>query len=339
MSKQLQIVHEGYEYNKDIIAMTIPLFVMAFFFYGPRVIVLALVGILTARIADRLAGALRARKQDKTDISSVTISLLIVLMMPATVPIKIVVAAVLVGVLIAKEAFGGYQSYPFNPAAVGFCVAAVSWPDQMLRYPMPVNWVFNMPQNWQQIWDMWSFKDVILMEGPSYVLKNGGLPNIDLWNLLLGNHPGLLGITPSLVLIACGIYLYVRKRLPLAAPLSFLGIIAVISFVFPRYSEISFLTWPGDWLVRLQVVKFELLSGLQFFAAVFLVNEPGTLPKNTVSRIVYGLILGFTATMFRYFGTYELGTCFAIILVNSISGFFDRAIANVTSGKKGVAAQ
>ncbi|MFR9067291.1 MAG: RnfABCDGE type electron transport complex subunit D [Faecalibacterium prausnitzii] len=43
----------------------------------------------------------------------------------------------LAGVLIGKEVFGGYGSYPFHPAAVGYAVAAVSWPEQVFRYPQP----------------------------------------------------------------------------------------------------------------------------------------------------------------------------------------------------------
>ena len=36
-----------------------------------------------------------------------------------------------------KEAFGGYGSYPFHPAAVGYVVAAVLASDQVCRYPQP----------------------------------------------------------------------------------------------------------------------------------------------------------------------------------------------------------
>lgn len=65
--------------------------------------------------------------------------------MPVTVDIYVLIAAVIAGVLIGKEIFGGYGSYPFNPAAVGYVVAAVSWPEQVFRYPQPYT---NIP-----LWD------------------------------------------------------------------------------------------------------------------------------------------------------------------------------------------
>lgn len=320
-------VHEGNALNKDFIRMTIPLFMMAFFFYGPRVLLLALLGVLTARLTDRLASLLRARRYDRTENSSVTMALIIVLMTPVTVEWHVVVAAVLVAVLVAKEAFGGYMSYPFNPAAVGVCVAVVSWPEQMLRYPAPTGWLLQKGLTFQQMWALWFFKDAPLVEGPSTTLRAGALPKIEFWNLLLGNYAAPLGVACTVVIAACAVYLVIKKRIPVLAPLCFLAMVAAIAFVFPRYTEISFQTWPQDIMQRLQVVKFEGLSGSIVFSAVFMVGEPGTLPKNRVSQVIYGTLLGVACMMFRYFGTYELSVCFAFLLVNAVSGYFDRAIA------------
>lgn len=326
MSKELP-VHEGNPLNRDFIAMTIPLLVMAVYFYGPRVLLLAAVALLTAKICDRLAALLRNRPYDKTENSSVTVALLLVLMMPASVRIRVVVAAVLVAVLVGKEAFGGYNSYPFNPAAVGFCVVTASWPEELLSYPRPQAWAQQLGQlPFAQQWARLNYTDATLVQGPSFTLRAGGLPNIDTGSLLFGNYAGPMGVTAALVIVACAVFLLLRKRISPAATLSFLGVVAVITFLFPRYSAISWQTWPGDILTRLAALKYELLSGALVFAAVFLVNEPGTLPKNTASRVIYGTLLGFATVMFRYFGTFELGVCFAFLLVNAVSGYFDRAL-------------
>lgn len=331
MTKPAKIIHEGNALNRDYIGMTVPLYLMAFFYYGPKVLVLALLGVITATLTDRLAARLRSRKFDASENSSIAIALIIVLMMPATVRLRVVVAAVLVAILVGKEAFGGYGSYPFNPAAVGFCVAAVSWPEQMLRYPAPLNWLLQKEWNWPQLWQSWSFEGVSLVEGPSMTLRNGGLPKIDFWNLLLGNYAAPLGASCTLVILACAVYLLVRRRISLVAPLAFMAVIALIAFFFPRYTEISWAEFPFDFWKRMQVVKFETLSGALVFAGVFLISEPGTLPKNKYSRLIYGVLMGVATMMFRYFGTYELGTCFSILLVNAISGYFDRAISSAVA--------
>ncbi len=315
-------------FNRDIIAMTIPLFLMAFFFYGPRVFLIQLVAWFTARLSDRVAALFKGIPYDKTENSSVAIAFLIVLMFPATVRYRVVVAAVALAVLIGKEAFGGYDSYPFNPVAVGFGVAAISWPDELMRFPAPTNWFLSLNQDWQSLFNLWSFKDATLVEGPSYILRTHSLPSIDTWGLLLGNYAGPIGVTSALVIIACGAYLVVKKRLSLTAPLSFIGVTAVIGFLFPRNAAVSWGSFPGDMLLRLNVVKFELLTGGLLFVCVFLISDWVTLPKHKYSQALYGVFLGVAAMMFRYFGTYELSICFAILLVNAFYGYFDRAITN-----------
>lgn len=327
MAKRGKRVHEGNAYFRDYIAMTIPLLLMSFFYYGPRVLALALVAVITARIADRFAALLRGRRYDKTENSSTFFALVLVLMMPVSVRYLVVVAAVLVTVFVGKEAFGGYMSYPFNPSAVGFCVAAVSWPAEVLTYPAPAKWMFAPPQNFEQFKALMNFTDTARVEGLSMTLKNGGLPKTDFFSLLLGDYPGAIGVTCNVVILSCVVYLLARKRINLVAPAAFLATAILIAFFFPRYSEIGWQTFPYDIMVRLQVVKYELLGGAFLFSAIFMVPEPGTLPKNTISRLIYGFLLGLATMMFRYYGTFELGVCFAFLLVNAISGYFDRAIA------------
>lgn len=336
MAKEVKQYHEGYAFNRDIIAMSLPPLLMAFFFYGPRVIVLALIAVITAGICDRAVSFFRSRKYDKTENSSVVIALLLVMLMPVTARYHVIIASVMVAVLIAKEAFGGVGSYPFSPVAVGFCAAAVSWPNDVLKYPTPQNWPLHRPFNWEQILKIWRFEDVVISEGPSHVLKSGGMPTIDSISLLLGDYAGPMGATASLVIISCAIYLIIKKRINISVLFSFLLTVSMIAFIFPRYSEISLMTWPVDIFIRLSVVKFELLSSAMLFVGIYILSDQCTMPRYTSSRIIYGFLIGFGTMMFRYFGTYEMGACFAIILVNAVSGYFDRAVSRRISKKRGV---
>ncbi len=60
------------------------------------------------------------------------------------------------------------------------------------------------------------------------------------------------------------------------------------------------------------------------FSAVFLLNEPYTCAHHRIGRILYGVLVGAATMGFRYFGVYETGVCFALLAVNSISGWLDR---------------
>ena len=99
--------------------MTIPLLCMACFLYGLRPLLLCGAALLTGNLCDRLVSLLRRRVYRAGDFSNESFALIIALLMPATVDWYVVIMAVLAGVLIGKEVFGGYGSYPFNPRCCG----------------------------------------------------------------------------------------------------------------------------------------------------------------------------------------------------------------------------
>ena len=66
-------------------------------------------------------------------------------------------------------------------------------------------------------------------------------------------------------------------------------------------------------------------------------NEPVTRPRVTKAHFAYGVLMGFMAMMFRYFGTYDNSVCFAVLGVNALTGFLDRLFASRRRGKGGAA--
>src|SRR5699024_12339515 len=98
-------------YYKHICWMALPLVCMSAYLYGPRPVVMCLVALLTGNLCDRLVAVLRRRVYSASDWSNESFALVIALLMPATVSWYVLVVAVLAGVLLGKEAFGGYGSY------------------------------------------------------------------------------------------------------------------------------------------------------------------------------------------------------------------------------------
>ena len=234
--------------------------------------------------------------------------------MPATVDWYVLAAAILAGVLIGKEVFGGYGSYPFHPAAVGYAVAAVSWPEQVFRYPAPYA---NIP--------LWDASGVATSSTISDTLRSGGLINISALSLVLGEYAAPMGTGAAIVLAACGLFLWMQKDVRLSASLSFLITAGLIVFFFPRQLGLTEGTaFTAGLVFRLRCVRDEMLTGAMLFSAVFLLNEPYTCAHHRLVRILYGVMVGAFTMGFRYFGVYETGVCFAILAVNSISGWLDR---------------
>ena len=309
IQKQEQELERTGRYYRHLCFMAIPLLCMSCFLYGLRPLLLCGAALLTGNLCDRLVSLLRHRVYQADDFSNESFALVITLLMPATVDWYVLIAAVLAGVLIGKEVFGGYGSYPFNPAAVGYAVAAVSWPEQVFRYPQPYTGI-----------PLWDASGVPVSDTISETLRSGGSLNISALSLGLGEYAAPMGTGAALIILACGLFLWMQKDIRLSAAVSFLATSALIAFLWPRQVGVDGI----DLLLRLQCVRDELLTGAMLFSAVFLLNEPYTCAHHRLGRILYGVLVGAFTMGFRYFGVYETGVCFALLTVNSISGWMDR---------------
>ena len=303
-------------YYKHICFMAVPVLCMACFLYGVRPLLLCGIAVLTGNLCDRLVSLLRRRVYQGSDFSNESFALVIALLMPVTVDIYVLIAAVLAGVLIGKEIFGGYGSYPFNPAAVGYVVAAVSWPEQVFRYPQPYT---SIP--------LWDASMVPVSSAIEDTLRSGGMLNIG--SLGLGEYAAPMGTGAALVILACGLFLWTQKDAHMSASISFLVTCAVIAFFFPRQAGLADSAVLSNILPRLQCVRDELLTGAILFSAVFLINEPYTCVHHRMGRVLYGVLVGVVSMGFRYYGVYETGVCFALLAVNSVSAWIDRTEAKL----------
>ena len=305
-------------YYKHICFLCIPLLCVSCYLYGLRPLLLCCFAVVMGNLCDRLISLLRRRVYQPKDYSNESFALLIALLMPATVSWYVLAAAVLAGVLIGKEVFGGYGSYPFHPAAVGYVVAAVSWPEQVFRYPQPYTTI-----------PLWDASGVATSSTISDTLRSGGMLNISSLSLSLGEYAAPMGTAAALVIAACGLFLWEQKDIRLSATISFLVTAGLIAFLFPRQVGLT----DGSILLnvsfRLRCVRDELLTGAMLFSAVFLLNEPYTCAHHRLGRILYGVLVGAATMGFRYFGVYETGVCFALLAVNSISGWMDRTEAHL----------
>lgn len=300
-------------YYLHVCFMTIPLLCMACFLYGLRPLLLCGAALLAGNLCDRLVSLLRRRVYRAGDFSNESFALIIALLMPATVDWYVVIMAVLAGVLIGKEVFGGYGSYPFNPAAVGYAVAAVSWPEQVVRYPQPYT---PLP--------LWNASAVPVSSTIEDTLRSGGILNLNALAVVLGEFAAPMGTGAALVILACGLVLWTQKDVHIGASASFLITCGLIAFFFPRQVGLADSTLFSSLLPRLQGIRDELHTGAVLFCAVFLLNEPYTCAHHRLGRILYGALVGAATMGFRYFGVYETGVCFALLAVNSVSALIDR---------------
>ena len=300
--------HRHYDY---MMMALIPLIICATFIYSVRVLLVCAIAFLTARIVDVGVAVLRKREIDPADKSSTVAALTFCMMLPVSIPLYIVVVCVALTILCGKHVFGGKDVYPFSLSALAMCVAAVNWPEEVFKAVTPMTSV-----------NFWTGAAESTNSALSRI-KLGGLPYISTFDLLLGNHAAAMGSAFILVIVSIGLFLLATKRITWHIPVSFLVTCSAISLIFPRIYGVS----------NLDSFKYEVLCSAIVFYAVFMLNEPATTPKKPEAKMVFGVLTGVLTMLFRYYGSYEIGGCFAILLVNATEGYWDRLFSGQKNEK------
>ena len=305
--------HVSFVPCRDYIFAMLLLIGMATYLYGPRVLLLATVSTAASVACDLLACAMRRTKWEPTDLSSPMFALMYVLMLPASIGYGVAVLGAVVTVLLGKHAFGGYRHYPFHPAAFGFAFVSVCVGDAIYRYPRPFAEIGLGAESGAQLYS-----------GVAQALRQGGVPNVDTTDLLLGQYAGPMGTTFCLIILSCLMLLIARGTVSWQIPTSYLLICALWAFAFPRIQT-----------TRLLSVVYEMLSGAIIFSAVFIAATPSLAPKTGWGRAAYGATMALFTMFYRTVGIFEMGVCFAALFVNPLAPWFDRVFAKKSVHMRG----
>lgn len=305
MAKKQGELHVSFRPCRDYLFAAIPLLGLSWYLYGFRPLILVGISLFTALLCDVLVTLVRKIPFEPSDISSYMFAVVFTLMLPASINYGIVIVGTVVTVLLGKHAFGGYGSYPFNPAAFGFAFTSICWAEQVYLYPKSFSPI-----------GLGLDSGAPLYSGVANILRHGGTPEIDNMDLILGNYPGPMGTTFCLIILSCLVLLIVHGAMSWHIPVTYLMTCAVWAFIFPRVSTGNFAS-----------VFYEMFSGAIIFAAVFIVAEPTTAPVHSWAKLVYGFLLGIGTMLYRTIGVYEMGVCFAILFINPLSSYLDRIFA------------
>lgn len=271
----------------------VPVMAMAIHQYGyDAVEVLAWAG-LTAVAAEALAQKLMARPYTANNFSALLGGLLFALMLPATAPAWLVIIGSALSILLGRMAFGGYGASPVCAPVVGWCALKISWPGLM-----DVN---GMLLNWDKV-------------HPLSELKYFGveaISGLSLPSLLLGEHLGVIGATPVLMLLA-GIVLMALGHLRWYIPVSFLAGVLAVGMLYHLIDPTAYAS-----------PLFHLLTGSTLLAAFFLMPYPSASPVWRGSMLLYGFFGGALVIIIRTYGIYPDGVPFAVLLANLFTPLFD----------------
>ncbi|MFP4546894.1 MAG: RnfABCDGE type electron transport complex subunit D [Fidelibacterota bacterium] len=329
-----------------VVYALIPVLLTAIYFFGWRVAAVVAVSTFFAVLTEWI---MSSNRKGKISQAVYVTALLYGLSLPPTVPFWIAAVGAVVAILFAKEVFGGFGKNVFNPAIVGRAFVYVSFPQELTSRFVPAfqgipggfkHWSFeslkSLPAYLQQA-DL-SKTDAITAATPMWARRDYGFVT-DLKQLLFGNINGVFeaegtkmslaagsaGEVCALVIILAGIYLLATKtakwQLTLSTILGAVGLNVLLRNVFG--------------ISQVPPVLFTLLSGGFLFAAVFMVTDPISAPKQQLSQWLYGILIGGLIVFFRYKAIFAGGVGFAILIGNMFAPSFDLWIKRAKASKKG----
>ncbi|MCR4925806.1 MAG: RnfABCDGE type electron transport complex subunit D [Clostridiales bacterium] len=285
-------------YMVDMLVMLIVPSILAFYYYGLRAVMLEFFSVATAVVCEFVACKIMGRKSTVGNLSAIFTGAVIALLLPASAPFWLPMVGSAFAIIVAKVPFGTAEKAPFVPAAAGIAFLTICWPDIIFTYPQYLTKAV-----------VWDSPDFIMGESLTSMLSLGKsiTPNwFTIIDVIVGKISGPMGATCMIVTFFMAIYLLIRRPKSFVISLSFMFAVAIIAILFPRVHtgrKISLL--------------MEISSGMTVFAALLFMTDPATAPKRLLSRIFYGFVGGVITMLLRYFGPYQEGVCFAVMLVNS----------------------
>jgi electron transport complex protein RnfD len=303
----------------SVVASLVPIVAVATYFFGPSALLVIAAATLGAVLTERVFG----RSGTLLDGSATITGLLLGLTLPAGLPLWMALVGGVFGIGFGKLVFGGLGQNIFNPALLGRAFLQAAFPVALTTWPTRTG-------------EWWSLAGdnlaVPLMSGTVVDAMTGATPlglmkferqTTALADLALGSTGGSLGETGAIVILLCGMYLALRKHLNWRIPASILLTVAVLA---TPLHMVDATRYPG--------AAFMLLSGGLMLGAVYMATDMVTSPVTDAGCWVFGVGIGALVVIIRLWGGLAEGVMYAILLMNALVPFINRATQPRVFGSK-----
>ena len=299
----------------DVLLALLPCLAMGVYYYGVRLLLQSAVAVLTALVTELAFALILRRRPTVGDLTAVVTGLIISLLLPVGLAYRYFVLASAVAILVAKLMFGGVGKNIFNPALVG--VTLVTLIDTAAATTC------YAPHTKLPLWGAVP-ADTPVTTGVLSLLKQGeGAEMPSLLNVFIGKAGDVPASVCLPVILAVGLYLVYRRIVSLHITLPLLGTVAVLALLFPRAGELTAATVP------------EVIGGGLIFCAVFCANDPVTTPNTVGGQVLFGIFTGIITMLIRWYGRFDDGIIFAVLIMNALSFALDKATRKLRGRDKG----
>jgi electron transport complex protein RnfD len=292
----------------NVVGSLVPVIVAATWFFG----VSALLQIATATIAAVLTERATGKGGAIADGSATITGLLLGLTLPAGFPLWMTALGAAFAIVFGKQVWGGLGQNVFNPALVGRAFLQAAFPVAITTWPSPGGGFFTLHGDLFAIPLTHPLPNAVTSATPLGLLKFEG-KGTGITSLIIGNTGGSLGETAALVILAGGLYLawrgYLNWRIPVSIMLTVMALSAIIHFVDAVKPDAAFM----------------LFSGGLILGAVYIATDPVTSPITNLGKWVFGIGIGILVVVIRIWGGLPEGVMYAILFMNALTPFINRA--------------
>ena len=262
----------------NVVISLVPCIIASAMIFGLRALLLTAVTTAACVGFEYLYCMLMKKPNPVGDLSAVVTGIILAMNFPVTLPLWMGIVGAFISIVLVKQLFGGLGYNVANPALVGRIALFSGFSSAMTNWKFPAAAV-----------DQLSSATPLQVADPSA---------LNLMDLFLGVHGGVMGETCALAILIGFVWLVATKTISPAIPVTYVATVAVMS------------------LLCGQNVMVQLLSGGLLFGAVFMATDYVTSPFTLKGKIVFGIGLGIITSAIRFWGNMAEGVSFAILLMN-----------------------
>lgn len=277
----------------DVLIALLPALIWGVYYFGWRALLLSAVSVASCVFFEFAFQKLARRPVTVRDMSAAVTGLLLAFNVPVTLPVWMIVLAGLFAIVVVKQLFGGIGKNIVNPALAARVFLLTSFVDEMSGSAYAL--------------------DGVASATPLVALKTGDLSGLSLKALILGRVPGCIGEVSTVLLLAGGLYLLCRRVITWHIPAAFVGVVALLSFLFPVGGA-----------NRFSFMVAEVCAGGLILGAVYMATDYATSPVTPRGRLLYGGICGLITVFIRRFCGNPEGVSYAILISNLLVYYLDK---------------
>lgn len=291
----------------DVIIAMLPALIWSVVCFGVKALTLTVVSVVGCMFFEWLYRKLMKKPQSVGDLSAVVTGMLLAFVSPATTPYWMILIGDFFAIIVVKQLFGGIGKNFVNPALAGRAFLLGSYAGVMTTWVDPA--VNKAPLLGGSV-------DVVTAATPLAYMKTGDMETLKglygVADMFLGRTGGSLGEVSALLLIIGGVYLIWRKVINWQTPVAYIGTVAVLTFLFPKAGS------SVEWML------YSLFGGGLMLGAFFMATDYATSPVTKKGQLIFGIGCGLFTVFIRYFGSYNEGVCYSIMIMNLCVALIDK---------------